>query len=381
MPLDYASIMQAGQNLVPDLQEQMFKSEQNRLLSDQRRTQAAVGQFGLQQKQAEFSRRQQFQADVAAAIESKDPRAITSLMVKYPEFANELKVGQEAVSEQGKMLNLTTMGTIYTRLQSGDKLGAAKALKARIAADKAAGIDTADDEELLAGIESDDPAQQQVALGTVGMMIAAVNPDKWAETHRALNPTEAKSGFEKEYEYRVRTFGKAQADQWAAAQEVTVGPQGGVVVNKMDFVNGGGAPAPVATPAPATQPKGGDPVRLDGGGIEARAKQIVPGVVVTSRQRSPAHNKAVHGKKDSYHLTGQARDFTPPAGMSMAQLHGRLKSAFPGYDVLNEGNHVHIEPGPGMGRGGKPQVAESKTINGKRYFRIGEKWFDNPRGE
>ena len=57
-----------------------------------------------------------------------------------------------------------------------------------------------------------------------------------------------------------------------------------------------------------------------------------------------AHNAKVGGVANSYHLTDQARDLVPPAGMSMAAFHTRLARAMPGFDVINEGDHVHIEP-------------------------------------
>lgn len=92
--------------------------------------------------------------------------------------------------------------------------------------------------------------------------------------------------------------------------------------------------------------------------IEQQALGFVPGVTVTSRQRSAAKNAQVGGVANSYHLTDNARDFVPPKGMTMGQLHAQLKSKFGGkYDVINEGDHVHIEPGPGMGAGSK-QVAQ-----------------------
>lgn len=87
-----------------------------------------------------------------------------------------------------------------------------------------------------------------------------------------------------------------------------------------------------------------------GADIERKARGLFPNVGITSRRRSAADNARVGGVAGSYHLTGDARDFTPPSGMSMAQLHSSLKSQFPGYDVINEGDHVHIEPGPGMAR-------------------------------
>lgn len=60
--------------------------------------------------------------------------------------------------------------------------------------------------------------------------------------------------------------------------------------------------------------------------------------------RSAARNKAVGGVPNSYHLIGQARDSVPPPGMSMAEYHAQLKRMNPGMDVINEGDHVHIEP-------------------------------------
>lgn len=402
MALDYASIMAAGQSLVPDLQEQTYRRELNQSLIDQRRAQT-------QMRTDQAERERQFRADVAAATESGDPRAIHGLMIKYPEFADKIKPGWQAMDAERKQRTLTQMGSIYVRAQNNDFAGAAKLLDARIAADKAAGLDTSDDEQIRDALLSGDPDQQKIALGTIGFTISAADPDKFGETYGKLNPTDAKTNVQKEYEWRVRQFGQGAADAWLATQDVELisVDQGGSVYSKSDFANpprGGMGGGIVATPqqqeqaraieqrlgipegatvgdvARSRQPRGGDPVRLGGGGIESLAKQIVPGINVTSRTRSPAKNAAVGGKPDSYHLTGQARDFTPPAGMNMAQLHAQLARAFPGYDVINEGDHVHVEPGPRMERS-RPKVEESKKINGKTYFRIAGKWFDNPRGE
>ena len=91
-----------------------------------------------------------------------------------------------------------------------------------------------------------------------------------------------------------------------------------------------------------------------GAQIEQTALAAVPGAIVTSRQRSAGHNAKVGGVKNSYHLTDQARDFVPPAGMSMGQLAASLKQSMPGFDVINEGDHVHVEPGS---RGGAQVIA------------------------
>jgi hypothetical protein len=52
----------------------------------------------------------------------------------------------------------------------------------------------------------------------------------------------------------------------------------------------------------------------------------------------------VGGVANSYHLKGLARDSVPPRGMSMGQYYAELRRRNPGLDVINEGDHVHIEP-------------------------------------
>jgi hypothetical protein len=78
------------------------------------------------------------------------------------------------------------------------------------------------------------------------------------------------------------------------------------------------------------------------------------GARVTSAARTPEENARVGGVPNSYHLTtrgGVARDLVPPAGMSMAQFHQEVRRRLPaGWEAINEGDHIHIEPGPGGGR-------------------------------
>ena len=82
--------------------------------------------------------------------------------------------------------------------------------------------------------------------------------------------------------------------------------------------------------------------------IEETAIGFLPGLQITSRKRDPAKNAQVGGVAGSYHLTGDARDFRPPPGMSQSELLTKLKGLFGDqYDVLpSKGSSVHVEPGP-----------------------------------
>lgn len=74
------------------------------------------------------------------------------------------------------------------------------------------------------------------------------------------------------------------------------------------------------------------------------------GETVTSTYRDPAHNRRVGGVSNSYHTRRtadgkpMARDSVPPRGMSMAAYAAELRRRNPDMDVINEGDHVHMEP-------------------------------------
>lgn len=71
---------------------------------------------------------------------------------------------------------------------------------------------------------------------------------------------------------------------------------------------------------------------------------------VTSTYRDPASNARVGGVQNSYHTrrdaqgNPMARDSVPPPGMSMAAYVAQLRRINPGMEVINEGDHAHIEP-------------------------------------
>jgi Peptidase M15 len=135
------------------------------------------------------------------------------------------------------------------------------------------------------------------------------------------------------------------------------------------------------TAKPVTMGGGGIPGQRGGGGvqtgqygaaIEEAAKQLAPGLVVSGRGRTPERNAQVGGVANSYHLTDNARDFQPAKGQSLDQLAAALAPLKQqGFDVIIERgkNHVHVEPGAGMARGGAaPAAAGGGQLQGPVKF-------------
>lgn len=76
---------------------------------------------------------------------------------------------------------------------------------------------------------------------------------------------------------------------------------------------------------------------------------LSPYGVVTSTFRTPAHNKAVGGVPNSYHLLDQAIDVARRPGVSHFQIEAALKRA--GYrlvESLDERDHSHFAFAPAV---------------------------------
>jgi hypothetical protein len=72
---------------------------------------------------------------------------------------------------------------------------------------------------------------------------------------------------------------------------------------------------------------------------------------VTSTIRSVAHNRAVGGVRNSWHLSGRAIDIARRPGVTHAQIAAAFRNA--GYHLiesLDEGDHSHFAFGSGGGR-------------------------------
>jgi hypothetical protein len=91
------------------------------------------------------------------------------------------------------------------------------------------------------------------------------------------------------------------------------------------------------------------------------------GATVTSGPRTPEHNAEVGGVPNSYHLTDQARDILPPRDPQQA-AYIRQQAAANGLEIIDEGDHWHLEPRarPGMGVG-RTKEEEAGRVKAAEY--------------
>jgi hypothetical protein len=95
----------------------------------------------------------------------------------------------------------------------------------------------------------------------------------------------------------------------------------------------------IAVSAPAAA----DPV----GSSAGAAKVAAVFGTITSTFRSIAHNRAVGGVPNSYHLLGRAIDVVRRRGISHHQIDAALRGAgFSLIESLDEGDHSHFAFGP-----------------------------------
>jgi len=368
-PLDYSGAINYAANAVPDYADQQMKAQ---LRDVQRR------QIGLQERQEDTKNQRQAQLQARIAGLGPLPKAedIAAVMREFPEIAQEYKQSwdiQDAATKQRGLLQ----GSEMVRLAMTDRPKAAALLR-----EMATTTGSPEHEAYATLLESKDPKDWDKAtkLMAADMYAKIGDAAKYDETFGDLMPKE------KDLPADVRSYRYYQQNDPVRAaamrQHSIEGPLSAVYDSEGNIVGsmplgalprlGGGGTTPPPAPAPATSGPAG---ALFGPDIEKTVKDAIPGVTVTSGLRSPEDNKRVGGVTGSMHMTDQARDFTPPKGMKMNELGVKLRQMFPNADVINEGDHIHVESRVRAAGGGRP----TKAIGGKKYVKLGPNptdWFE-----
>lgn len=376
--IDQGAILRSGAALIPDLQQQLAQQQQ----LDIQRQQANTASIGLQQRIMEDQREQATANAYAEDVrrigmlpQAEQPQAIIALMQKYPKQSEALKRSYDAQDENVKAADFKAAAEVYSFVQNGAPEKAAALIRKRIDADKAAGLDTSDDEEMALALESGDPAKIQQAAAQIGWQLStAAGPDKFASTYGALDGK--KTEFERQYQYIKEQFGDAAAENFANNKiDPWVESNGKYGTN---FYRSSEIPALGQAPPPQGQGGGsggnasggkGAPV-ADAGSI---AKSLFPNIEITQQRRDPNSALGKANPKSWHNRTGAAIDVKPIQGMTFAQYVKRFADA--GYTILEAKNEV----GPGRSKwatgdhwhvvlGGGPKGASPVRVTSKAQY-------------
>lgn len=131
-------------------------------------------QIGAQiaKDQEERQQRQKFDEDLTQVLLNPSAGNISGLILKHPEFAKEVKSAWDVKDKAARDADLTQSAEVFSAASAGKYDLAAKLLRNRIEADKAAGHEDPSDQAILDALESGDPVQQKAAVGMIGVHLA-----------------------------------------------------------------------------------------------------------------------------------------------------------------------------------------------------------------
>jgi len=245
---DYLGLMGGAQNVggAP-------AAIQNALLGQQ---QIQGNAFQLQQAQQQQADQMAYRQAVSQTLANPSPQAFSRLGQQFPQYTKETKDAMAVYGQPQKDAMFRTAVNIHHLITSGAwDTALADAQKERDA-EVAAGMDASHWDGIIEAIKAKSP----YALGGAAAVIEAYDPTKYAEVHKALNPSESMGPDQKQYDFDVRTYGKAYADQAKLIRDTKLvsSPNGVYTLAPNAPSNaGGGDPSSTGTPpAPELGPNG-----------------------------------------------------------------------------------------------------------------------------
>jgi len=180
---DYGALLQSGTQAFQNPIAFQVGLQSERL--NQQIAQAKLADYATKQQRAE-----EFKRDLTAAMSNPHAGNISALIMKYPEFADEIKSGWDVRDKAANQADLTQLGEMYSAAASGRWDLASKAAHARYDADKAAGQTDPADDEIIRAIDAaaaGDETQRKAVLGMIGIQLAAkTGPEHFGTVYGSL---------------------------------------------------------------------------------------------------------------------------------------------------------------------------------------------------
>lgn len=263
-PFNDASVLAAGQGLVPDFAAQ-----------DLRRRAIAVQEGQLAAANAEAARiearRQKFEGGLQAYINGGGgAEAYNRFTLENPDFAPQIKQAHEALDNAQRQSQLTRLSSLREALRNGNVALAKKAIDAEIAADiKANGVADDADLDIQAKLASGDEQQIRQAKGlTDAVLFPLLPPEKYANIVEEERKAEIakKNGYTLAPGYiRFGENNEVLASAPFAPRVTALGPEQSLQVTQFGNTTQAAGPSGGAAPAAGTSGGGVPSGSLSGG--------------------------------------------------------------------------------------------------------------------
>lgn len=128
--------------------------------------------------------KEQYSADLTAAMSNPTPQAFASLTAKYPQQREAFKQSWDILNEAQQDSEFSAGAQAYNAIQTGNVEVASQLLDDRIEAMKNSGQDTSELESLKTGLERD----PKRAAAHIGLTLSSVDPDRWKKMTEVMQP-------------------------------------------------------------------------------------------------------------------------------------------------------------------------------------------------
>lgn len=163
---------------------------------------------------------QQYAADLQAAMSNPSARGFAALTAKYPQQREAFKQSWEMLNKDQQDAEFGTGTQVYSALQNKRPDIAAQLLDEQITAMENSGQDAAD----LKSIKNAMEVNPQAALGHIGLILSATDPDRWGKMMDESRSAEIAPANLSEAQAKAHAAGvKAKFAESKAAQELAKG--------------------------------------------------------------------------------------------------------------------------------------------------------------
>lgn len=184
-PIDYAGPLAQLAN-APTFLDREIQRSLGRAQVDQAEANSALMRQRVAADIADRQQQEQYGREVSMALESGDPRAISALIARYPQFKDALKTNWDQMDTLRQRSEMRQAAGVWSALNAGNTEAAIKVFEDRITSDRAAGQDTSEDEQAVALLKSGDPKAVNTVKGQLGLFMASVVPDKFSSVVEQL---------------------------------------------------------------------------------------------------------------------------------------------------------------------------------------------------